>query len=163
MGSAISRLLCVPIDDTHRRTLLLKPPSICRACWEGPFAVHLKLFAQRGQPAGYSREYSYFTSCSKLQTGASTGCLWCRFILAVVLEGRDSVDPTWSGATFGVIVESDRVTPRDCAPRKMRELMVSIDSELYFLGYVHTAAGTFISTLVSAGMMRLSEPFQIPR
>ncbi|EIW52293.1 HET-domain-containing protein [Trametes versicolor FP-101664 SS1] len=82
----------------------------------------------------------YISSFSRNATGASTGCLWCRFILAVVLEGRDSVDPTWSGATFGVIVESDRITPRDCAPRKMRELMVSIDSELYFSGYVHTAS-----------------------
>ncbi len=147
MGSAIPRLLCVPIGDSaHGRKLPPRPPSVCRACWEGPFAVHLELFKQRGRPAGYSREYSYSTSCSKLQLGASNGCLWCRFILAVVLEGDDNVDPTWSDALLEVIVESDQVAPRDCAPRKARELQVSIDNELYFSGYVHAAAGTFLFT-----------------
>lgn len=146
MGSAISRLLCVTIHDARVGTLPSRPSSICQACWEGPFAVHLQLFEKRGLPIGYSGEYSYSTSCSELQTGASTGCLWCRFIHTVVLECGDSIYPTRPDATFEVIVESDRLVPRDCAPRKMRELMVSIASELCFSGYVHAAAGTFVCT-----------------
>lgn len=147
MGSAISRLLCVTIHDAPVGTLPSGPSSICQACWEGPFAVHLELFEKRGLPIGYSGEYSYSTSCSELQTGASAGCLWCRFIHTVVLECGDSNYSAWPDATFGVIVESDRLVPRDCAPREMRKIMVSIARELYFSGYVHAAAGTFVCTL----------------
>lgn len=61
------------------------PPSVCKACWKGPFARYLGLLSvsetgDRWYPP-WSKKNSYSTSLTKLQSRADAGCVWCRFLL----------------------------------------------------------------------------------
>lgn len=61
------------------------PPSVCKACWKGPFARNLGLFCTSPRdPQWYPpwpQKTSYSTSFARLQSSADAGCVWCRFVL----------------------------------------------------------------------------------
>ncbi|KAL1946201.1 hypothetical protein VTO73DRAFT_15328 [Trametes versicolor] len=48
-------------------------PSLCEACWNGPFAAQLGLLHPRG--------YSYFVWRSQIRQRASSGCPWCQLLV----------------------------------------------------------------------------------
>ncbi|KAI0333419.1 HET-domain-containing protein [Cubamyces sp. BRFM 1775] len=66
-----------------------RPPSICRACWKGPFAVQLGIFESPiveaksvdhlNSPA--TGGYMYRVSPTALLLRAAFGCLWSRFLV----------------------------------------------------------------------------------
>lgn len=61
------------------------PPSVCRACWKGPFARYLGL--RSSSKTGdqwyppWPKRNSYSTSLTKLKSRADAGCVWCWLIL----------------------------------------------------------------------------------
>lgn len=65
-----------------------RPPSVCEACWKGPFAAHLGLFHPRLRTkiSHVSEDYedggfSYLVSGWQTMQHASAGCDWCQLLL----------------------------------------------------------------------------------
>lgn len=81
------------------------PHSICKACWQGPFARNLGLFctSPREWYPPWREKNSYSTSFAKLQYRANHGCVWCRFVLKKAREanrvfGKRVIVKLWSVA-----------------------------------------------------------------
>ncbi|KAH9849292.1 heterokaryon incompatibility protein-domain-containing protein [Lenzites betulinus] len=73
------------------RKLPPRPPSICRACWKGPFAAQLGLLGQPikredGDIGTYLGDldalggYSYSVRWAVLESRAKGGCQWCQLL-----------------------------------------------------------------------------------
>ncbi len=84
-GSPLSELPFFCEDSVENSFLPPRPSTVCDACWEGPFAVHLGLplvSPRNGQLyRRWLKEISYSTSLAKLQSRADGGCAWCRLVL----------------------------------------------------------------------------------
>lgn len=83
------------------------PPSVCKACWKGPFARNLGLFCTSPRDGQWyppwPEDNSYTTSFKKLRYRADSGCVWCRFVLRKVREtnrgfGKRLIVKFWSVA-----------------------------------------------------------------
>ncbi|OJT10402.1 hypothetical protein TRAPUB_13094 [Trametes pubescens] len=84
-GSSLSELPFFCEDSVENSFLPPRPSTVCDACWEGPFAMHLGLplvSPRNGQLyRRWLKEISYSTSLAKLQSRADGGCAWCRLVL----------------------------------------------------------------------------------
>lgn len=72
-------------DSVENSCLPPRPPTVCDACWEGPFAMHFGLFLVSPRSGQWYRRWpkkiSYVTTWAKLETRADAGCVWCRLVL----------------------------------------------------------------------------------
>lgn len=72
-------------DSVENSCLPPRPPTVCDACWEGPFAIYFGLLLVSPQSGQWYRHWpkkiSYVTTWAKLETRADAGCVWCRLVL----------------------------------------------------------------------------------
>lgn len=133
-------------DISHGRAtpMLPRPPSLCEACWEGPFAAHLGLLSEPLDISGdesVGRGYAYTTSWAALESRASapgrpdSGCQWCR----LVLDTREEEDT--STAPLRVVVGALGEFRRACTPQGTQGLSIYINGRHGFSGHVYTSSG----------------------
>ena len=118
------------------------PPSICRSCWEGVFSAHLGLFKPDHED---NLGYSYTTTWTELETNASSGCRWCRFLLYVPNQIRGNLGwPQHLEVTVKRLPSSQYIIVHDeCAINTILEVSISHVHALE--AWVYTTAGRIAS------------------
>ncbi|KAI0828934.1 heterokaryon incompatibility protein-domain-containing protein [Trametes gibbosa] len=127
-----------------------KPPSICRACWKGPFAAQLGLFGERieredGEYGTYlgdlnlSGGHSYSTRWAALEFRARNGCSWCQLLSALVHASRDLKLTSDTQLRIVVGIESIHL-PVEYTPKGAQILSVHVNGLNYLTGHVYADA-----------------------
>lgn len=84
-------------DDVGNDHLPPRPSSVCEECWRGLFAMHFGLPLVLPQSGKWYRrwpeEISYSTSLAKLDLRADEGCVWCQYLLSMVVRLGCRYDP----------------------------------------------------------------------
>ena len=131
--------------------MLPRPPSLCEACWKGPFAAHLGLLSEPLDLSGDESVrggYAYTTSWAALESRASapgqpdSGCQWCR----LVLDTREEEDT--STAPLRVVVGDRGELRRACTPQGTQGLSIYINGRHGFAGHVYTGSGRSLAIYV---------------
>ncbi|KAH9849259.1 heterokaryon incompatibility protein-domain-containing protein [Lenzites betulinus] len=131
------------------RTNPPRPPSICQACWKGPFATQLGLFSplitrEDGDIGTSLRDldvlggYSYSVRWAVLESRAKRGCQWCQFLSTHV---QSEIPELASNTQLRVVVGMDSMNlPNECTPDGAQILSVYVNGIELLMGPVYADA-----------------------
>lgn len=155
MSSTLSRASSeIVINPVKSPFIPPRPSTICRVCWEGPFAAHLGVL---GPPTPMPHltplpqgSYSYTTTRAELEFRASKGCLWCRFVCALCEHGLDGTLGRGDGMEIRLFEGREMSAISESTPRHTQTLSAFVNNTAGCRGYLHTAAGQFIHAHMQA-------------
>ncbi len=134
-------------DEAEEHTLPPRPASICRACWQGPFALHLGLPCQVPGHEGqfyrqWKKSHSYLISFPELKSRALAGCAWCQLLVTVLKEMRTRNPTREPEDSLHITVRGFLRHNPDRTPQNYQAVDVTINSDQpIFSGVVHTTPG----------------------